>query len=933
MKSFVYFAMSYLLAGVFGLFISKAEAEVVVYAPPAGVLHNDDFSVKVRAPGGDWQDLFEYAVQVDLHNPQNSSMAYFDFTGRVEISVTNNRGPIKSTRIRPLSYGVLPEVKGNTLTFILSEPRNLSVEIDGDIFHNLQIFAGPIETNRPNKDDPNVVYFGSGVHELPRRGLQITSGKTVFIDGGAVVQGHLLCNKVENVRIVGRGILSKAPGGGRIGGIKIDNSKNVLIDGIIITPPGGSINISESNDIRVANIKSISYGQWSDGIDVYCSRNVVIEGVFMRNSDDCIAIYAHRNKWYGDVKNVTVKNSTLWADVAHPILVGTHGNTENPETIEDLQFINLDILEHHEMQIDYQGCMSLNAGDSNLIRNVRFENIRIEDFQEGQLVNLRVMFNKKYNTSPGIGIENVLFKDITYNGTHANLSVIAGYDDTRKIKNVVFENLKINGQIISDKMPGKPEHFKTGDMARFLEGEHVEGLAYRAASDETAAKTRLQGVQLAKPTPLQLAFQDMELGVFIHYSIDTYGSRSGASPASAFNPTALNAEQWVLAAKAMGAKYVVLTARHEQGFCLWPTATTDYSVKSSPYKDGRGDIVREFVDACKKHGMKAGLYNSPWIDDHWDANQPGFARRGSNAEIDKYDDPAIYEKVLKKESEQLRELMTNYGPLVFFWCDHFGRSDSLDATPHGGKLRELYATLSKLAHELQPECLYFGPDVEHVGNEAGRTAYPLWNAVTTLDGTNYSISTTFKWEGNNTGDPLGKFFRPRLGSTTDALSTGGWMWTGPRRIQSLERRMQLYYEMIGRGAGVIVNLVPDRSGLIPENLVAAAKEMGDEINRRLSKPVGETKGTGDLVTLQLSEPRQIDHIVTMEDLTDGQKIAEYEIQARLDGEWKTVAQGSTIGHKKIDRIEPITTDAVRFRCVKSIGTPVKLRSFAVFDAR
>ncbi|MGD0518148.1 MAG: alpha-L-fucosidase [Thermoguttaceae bacterium] len=376
----------------------------------------------------------------------------------------------------------------------------------------------------------------------------------------------------------------------------------------------------------------------------------------------------------------------------------------------------------------------------------------------------------------------------------------------------------------------------------------------RAPAQTPPAAAQTQPMRLAKPTPLQLAFQDMELGVFIHYSIDTYGSRSGAFPASAFNPTELNAEQWVLAAKAMGAKYMVLTARHEQGFCLWPTATTDYSIKSSPYKDGKGDIVREFVDACRKNDMKAGLYNPPWIDDNWDANQPGFVRSGSNSDITKYNDPAIYEKVLKKESEQLRELMTNYGLLVFFWDDHFGRSDALGATPRDGKLRELYATLAKQAHELQPDCLYFGPDVEHVGNEEGHTIYPLWNAVTTLDGTNYTISTTYKWGGNNTGDPFGQFYRPRLGSTTNGFSTGDWMWTEPRRPQSLERHMQVYYEIVGCGAGVIVNLTPDRSGLIPADLVASAKEMGDEINRRFSNSVGETKGTGDVVTLQFATP-------------------------------------------------------------------------------
>jgi hypothetical protein len=139
-----------------------------------------------------------------------------------------------------------------------------------------------------------------------------------------------------------------------------------------------------------------------------------------------------------------------------------------------------------EPQIDYQGCMSLNAGDGNLIRNVRFENIRVEDFRMGQLVNLRVFYNRKYNTSPGRGIENVWFKNITYNGSHANISLIAGYDDAREIKNIVFENLVINGTLISDRMT-KPAWYKTSDMARFFVGEHVENLQFLGPGESPVA--------------------------------------------------------------------------------------------------------------------------------------------------------------------------------------------------------------------------------------------------------------------------------------------------------------------------------------------------------------------------------------------------------------------------------------------------------------
>src|SRR5690606_5378855 len=174
-----------------------------------------------------------------------------------------------------------------------------------------------------------------------------------------------------------------------------------------------------------------------------------------------------------------MQNATLWTDVAHPVMIGIHGNSENPDTLQNLLYRNIDILDHKEAQIDYQGCLAINAGDNNLVRNVRFENIRVEDFRQGQLVNIRIFYNKKYCKAPGSGIENILFKDITYNGKHAELSMIAGYDSTRRVKNITFENLMMNGIKITDNMPGKPAWYKTGDMARIFIGEHVDNVVFK----------------------------------------------------------------------------------------------------------------------------------------------------------------------------------------------------------------------------------------------------------------------------------------------------------------------------------------------------------------------------------------------------------------------------------------------------------------------
>ena len=166
-------------------------------------------------------------------------------------------------------------------------------------------------------------------------------------------------------------------------------------------------------------------------------------------------------------------------------MIGLHGSATEigpdapADTISNIVYRNLDILDHHEQQIDYQGCFGISCGDNNVVRDVTFDNIRVEDFRRGQLVNIRIFFNKKYCAAPGTSVSNVLFKDITYNGNHAEMSVIAGYDNTRKVSDITFDNLVINGQKIHDDMPGKPKWYKTSDFARIFIGEHVDNVTFK----------------------------------------------------------------------------------------------------------------------------------------------------------------------------------------------------------------------------------------------------------------------------------------------------------------------------------------------------------------------------------------------------------------------------------------------------------------------
>ena len=428
------------LSALFGW--NCVQAEIITYPVPMGIYyarHNDDYTVKVRQAGEkDWVDLFEYNVKVDMDTKSDATMVQFDFSGKVEVLVQKNNGDIRSAVVRPLSKGIQPEIDGNFLLFTLDKPQKLSVEFNGDRLNNLHVFANPIIKNVPDKNDPNVMYFESGIHEptdVAGKCFRIPSNTTVYLEGGAVLKGCLNCDSVENVKILGHGMLLEPQQG-----ISVAYSKNVLIDGItVVNSRHYTVSGGQSTGITIRNLKSFSYQGWSDGLDFMSCSDVTIDDVFLRNSDDCIALYTHRWNYYGDCRNIRVLNSTLWADIAHPINI----------VLEDILFKNIDILEHDEDDRDYQGCMAINVGDHNLARNITFEDIRVENIQEGQLFHLRVMYNQKYNTGPGRGIKNIVFRNISCTAKYVNPSLIEGYDKNRRIGNILFENIVLNGKRVT----------------------------------------------------------------------------------------------------------------------------------------------------------------------------------------------------------------------------------------------------------------------------------------------------------------------------------------------------------------------------------------------------------------------------------------------------------------------------------------------------
>lgn len=420
-----------------------------IHPVPQGIIyskHNDDFTVRVRIPGQEWQDLYEYKVTVDLDKPQEASMVQFDFEGKVDMMVKVNNGQVNDVKIRPSNKNIPHRIEGNIIYFSLDKPSKLSLEVNGDRLHNLHIFANETEKEKPDPNDENVLYFGEGIHspkDAPGEAFKVPSNTTVYLAPGAVIKGKFLCERVENVRFIGRGIILEAQRG-----FELSHSKNIEIDGItVINPVHYTVYGGEVDGLKIKNLKSFSARGWSDGIDLMSCSNVDIDDIFMRNSDDCIAIYAHRWSYYGDAKNYSVKNAVLWSDVAHPINIGLHGDTSiEGNVIENLAFRDIHILEHDEDDRNYQGCMAFSVSDHNLVQNVSFENVYVENIQEGQLFNLRVLYNEKYSSGAGRGIKNVSFRNIFYTGYGENPSIIQGYDEQKNVQDISFENIVINGK-------------------------------------------------------------------------------------------------------------------------------------------------------------------------------------------------------------------------------------------------------------------------------------------------------------------------------------------------------------------------------------------------------------------------------------------------------------------------------------------------------
>jgi alpha-L-fucosidase len=364
------------------------------------------------------------------------------------------------------------------------------------------------------------------------------------------------------------------------------------------------------------------------------------------------------------------------------------------------------------------------------------------------------------------------------------------------------------------------------------------------------------------PTPEQLAWQRLELGMFFHFGMNTFHGKEwsdGTLPASSFDPSELDADEWVRLAVEAGARYVVLTAKHHDGFCLWPTATTDYSVASSPWRQGRGDVVAEVARACRAAGIGLGLYLSPW-----DRNHPAYADSDAYAEV---------------YAEQLTELCTRYGPLVELWFDGAGSE---------GYVYDWERTMA-IIHEHQPQAMVFNmgaPTIRWVGNEDGVASDPVEYTVSHTQMSNYTIVTT------QFADAL--YLPPEC----DVSVRRGWFWHPDDEPKTLEHLLAIYYRSVGMGANLLLNVPPDTRGRIDPADAEVIRAFGGEIRRRFGAPVPaalERAGDGRWRAVLGDEPVTFDHVLVREVLSRGQRVAAHRL--RVDGE--DAASGLTIGANRL----------------------------------
>jgi alpha-L-fucosidase len=420
------------------------------------------------------------------------------------------------------------------------------------------------------------------------------------------------------------------------------------------------------------------------------------------------------------------------------------------------------------------------------------------------------------------------------------------------------------------------------------------------------------------PSAAQLKWQRDELAMFLHFGVNTFTGREwgdGTEDPAIFNPTNLDARQWARAARAGGFRAMILTAKHHDGFCLWPTATTQHSVASSPFRNGTGDVVREFVDACRAEGLRPGLYLSPW-----DRNHPTYG------DSPRYND--VY-------AAQLTELLTRYGELAEVWFDGANGEG-----PNGKRQVYDWPRVFGLVRRFQPNVVMFsdaGPDVRWCGNEKGLAGDPNWSmmdpgAVAYPGDPRPEVTDALQH-----GDPAGSVWRP---AEADVSIRPGWFYHAEEddKVRDVANLVELYFSSVGRNAKLLLNVPPTREGLLHAtdvaHLAAFRARLSELFDTDLAKgarhhwrPSGERSA---MLEVDLGRDVSVGVLRMEEDIRHGQSVVLYRVLGSRGDDWQLLSRGGTIGYAKLDRVQPTIVRRIRVIVDDALRTPrpLALRAFA-----
>lgn len=457
----------------------------------------------------------------------------------------------------------------------------------------------------------------------------------------------------------------------------------------------------------------------------------------------------------------------------------------------------------------------------------------------------------------------------------------------------------------------------------------------------------IQKAANVSPSAKQLAWQKMELTAFLHFGINTFTNREwgdGKEDPGLFNPTQLDTRQWVKTCKEAGMKLIILTAKHHDGFCLWPSQYTAHSVKNSPWKNGQGDVVKDLADACREFGMKLGVYLSPW-----DRNSSIY---GTEA----YNDYFV---------NQLTELLTNYGEVAEVWFDGANGEG-----PNGKKQVYDWQRYYQTIRKLQPDAVIaiMGPDVRWVGTESGYGRDTEWSVVPAsmqdqdeIAAKSQQQTGTFRPKIDPMAEDLGS--REKLygadglawyPSEVDVSIRPGWFYHPDQddKVKSVEKLLDIYYSSVGKNSLLLLNIPPDTRGLIHENDANILKEWRQAIeatfktnlaaNARIKgvKKMGQLldnsldtyhrgKATKQMYRIKLDEPKTFNRLVLQENISLGQRVEAFKLEAKVDGKWREITEGTTIGYKRILRFPELTAQQLKLSILETRARPA-LAEFGLY---